>query len=147
MTLSKPLFFGIVFVLVVTPFWVAKFLWVIHSQRARGVMAFKGMGLAGDQVKEDYSVICFRAGKDTIWFNGLGNIPFRDGDSIYVRYRPDNVYDARVDIFAGVWGDTLVYSGIPAAILLVLFVHARVVPWGSRVRLTVRKPFIQIWVE
>jgi len=142
--LSKPIFFGVVFVLVISPFWVCKFLWVIHSQRARGVMAFTGMGLAGDQVKQDYSVICFKAGEDTVWFNGLGNIPFKPGDSIYVRYQPGDVYDARVDIFTGIWGDTLVYSGIPAMMLLVLFVHARVVPWGSRIRLTVGKPFIEV---
>jgi hypothetical protein len=144
MTMSKPIFFAMLFVIVVAPFWLSRLGWLMHSRKAQGVMAFAGMGFAGDQVKADYSVICFRVGKDTIWFNGLGNLPCKPGDNVGVRYQRGDVYDARVDSFAGIWGDTLVYSGIPALLLLVLFLHPLVVPWGSRIRLTAKKPFIGV---
>jgi len=144
MIMSKPIFFAMLFAIVVAPFWLFKLGWVMRSKKAQGVMAFAGMGFAGDQIKEDYSVISFRVGEDRIWFNGLGNLPYKPGDKLGVRYQPGDVYDVRVDTFAGIWGDTLVYSGIPALILLVLFLHPLVVPWGSRIRLTARKPFIGV---
>ncbi len=142
MTISKPIFFAALFVFIVAPFWLLKLAWVTHSKKTRGVMAFAGAGSAGDQVKQDYSVIYFRVGSDTIWFNGLGNLRIRPGDIVGVRYQPDDIHDVRVDCFAGIWGDTLVYSGIPALILLAMFLHPLVVPWGSRVRLTAKKPFV-----
>ncbi|MBS1659597.1 MAG: hypothetical protein JST68_00960 [Bacteroidetes bacterium] len=144
MTVSKPVFFALLFIILVSPFWAVKAFWLMHSKKALGVMEFAGRGLAGEQIQEDYSVIHFSVGGDTIRFNGLGNLFYKPGTPVPVRYQADNVYDARVDIFAGIWGDTLVYSGIPALMLLALFVHARVVPWGSRVRIRGRRPFVTI---
>lgn len=131
-------------VFIAGPFWVARAWWVMRSVPVEGVFEFAGNGFAGDQVKEDYSVISFRAGEKQIWCNGLGNIPFKSGQPVPVRYQPDDPYDARVDIFAAIWGDTLVYSGIPVFMLLVAFLHPKVVPWGSRLRLSWRQPFIRI---
>ena len=144
MEISKPLFFAALVVMVAGPFWAVRTLWVMRSVQVRGVFAFAGNGMAGDQVKADYSVISFRVGEKEIWFNGLGNIRYRRDQPVLIRYQPDNPYDARVDIFEGIWGDTLVYSGIPAFMLLVAFLHPSVVPWGSRVRLTVKRPFLRI---
>jgi hypothetical protein len=144
MQMGKTPFFVLLVLLVAAPFWVVRALWVIRSVQAQGVFGFAGNGFAGDQVKEDYSVISFRTGGKEIWFNGIGNIPFRSGQPVLIRYQPDNPYDARVDIFAAIWGDTLVFSGIPVLMLLAAFLHPQVVPWGSRVRLTLRWPFLQI---
>ena len=145
MALSKPTFFAILFFLIVAPFWVVRINWVMHSVKTQGVMQFKGMGLAGDQIPPDYTVISFKAGKETIWFNGLGNLSYKRGEVIPVRFRVDDPYDARVDSFPGIWGDTLVYSGIPSLMLLIIFLHLKVVPWGSKVRLGARKPFIKVF--
>ena len=144
MTMSKPLFFAALFFLIVVPIWLFKLVWVIHSKKTQGVVAFAGAGFVGDQVKRDYTVIFFGVGKDTIWFNGLGNLRKKPGDIVEVRYQAADLHDARVDIFVGIWGDTLVFSGIPALILLVMFLHPLVVPWGSRVRINGKKPFV--WV-
>lgn len=129
---SKTPFFGLLILLIIIPFLIPKILWVARARRTVGTMAFKGQGFAGDQIKEDYSVICFQVDGDTIWFNGLGNISFRPGEPIPVRYQPSNPADARVDIFAGIWGDTLINAGIPVLMLLVLYIHPKVVPWGRR---------------
>jgi len=99
----------------------------------------------GDQIRQDYSVVSFKVRGKEIWFNGLGNLSYKPGEIIPIRYQPDDPYDARVDIFAGIWGDALVNSGIPVFLLIVLFLHPEVVPWGSRVRLTVKRPFVQIF--
>jgi hypothetical protein len=144
MQVSKTLFFAMVCVFVAGPFWLARVLWMMRSVPVEGVFGFAGNGFAGDQVREDYSVISFRVGDKEIWFNGLGNLNCKPGQRIPVRYRPDDPYDARVDIFEGIWGDVLVYSSIPVFLLIVLFLHRKVVPWGSRVRLSFMRPFVQI---
>ncbi|HVS96660.1 MAG TPA: DUF3592 domain-containing protein [Puia sp.] len=144
MYLRKSLFFALVAIAIAAPFWTVRSLWVIRSVKATGVFGFAGNGYAGDQVRQDYSVISFVAGNKEIWFNGLGNLGYKPGQCVPVRYQPDDPYDARVDIFAGIWGDVLVYSGILVFLLLILFLHSRVVPWGSRVRVMIRRPFLQI---
>ena len=144
MAISKPIFFAALAILVAAPFWTVRALWVMRSEKTQGVYAFAGNGFAGDQVRLDYSIISFRAARMEIWFNGIGNLPYKSGQPVPVRYQPDNPYDARVDIFAAIWGDVLVYSGIPVAMLLAMFLHPNVVPWGSRLRLTRQKPYLQI---
>ncbi|HTI91879.1 MAG TPA: alpha/beta hydrolase [Puia sp.] len=49
--MHKPIFFAVVFAIVVAPPWLSKLHWLMHSKKAKGVMAFAGMGFAGDQIK------------------------------------------------------------------------------------------------
>ena len=144
MVLHKSKFFLALFLLIIAPLVAFKAIWLIHSQKAQGFMAFAGQGNAGDQIARPYSVIYFKHGKDTIWFNGLGNLHIPPGTPFPVRYQVEDPSDAKVDILVGIWGDTLVYGGIPLAMLLVLFLHPEVVPRHSKVRLTLQRPFIKL---
>ena len=147
MTLTRSAFFLALTGLIVLPFLGYKLWWLLDSRGTRGVMAFVGQGEAGEQVRLDYTVIYFRVGKDTVWFNGMGNLNYKPDDSIPVRYRPSDPSDAKVDIFAATWGDTLVYSGIPALMLLAVSLHPQVVPYRSRIRLLASSPFLRIVPE
>jgi hypothetical protein len=142
MTFTKIRFFLLLGLMFAGPFVGYKILWLLHSRRVSGVYSFRGLGEAGDQVQLDYSICWFPLGKDTIWFNGVGNIPFHEGDSIPVRYEVNDPGDARIDLFPAIWGDTIVYGGIPLFILLMMFFHRRVVPRGRRVRVVLRRPFL-----
>jgi hypothetical protein len=142
MIVTKIRFFLLAGLLVVAPFVAYKACWLLHSRRVEGVFSFVGKGEAGDQIVLDYSVCWFPLGRDTIWFNGAGNLPFHEGDVIPVRYQVDDPGDARVDVFAAIWGDTVVYGGIPLFTLLMMYLHPRVVPRGRRVRLVLRRPFV-----
>jgi len=144
LVLGKIKFFGWVAFLVAAPFWVFRAVWLARSVRVMGVYSFAGMGEAGEQVRLDYSVCWFPVGKDTVWFNGLGNLPFRPGDAIPVRYQADDPGDARVDIFAAIWGDTVVNSGVPLFMLLAIFLHPKVVPWGRKVEVRWRRPHLRV---
>ena len=66
-------------------------------------------------------------------------------DPIPVWYIPSEVTNARIDDFLGLWGDLLVYGGIPELILLFAFLHPEVVPWGSGLLLTRKSPYIRLW--
>ncbi|HEY4110189.1 hypothetical protein [Puia sp.] len=124
------------------PFVASKGWWLLHSRHTAGVYSFRGMGEAGDQIQLDYSVCWFPLGRDTIWFNGTGNLPFHEGDAIPVRYQVADPGDAKIDVFPAIWGDTVVYAGIPLFILLMIYVHPRVVPRGRKVRVVMRRPFL-----
>jgi hypothetical protein len=152
MLLRKTPFFLLLSLLILVPLLAYKVHWLIHSKKTRGVMAFEGQGNAGDQVRQDYSIIYFRCGKDTVWFNGLGNLRLPTGTIVPVRYQTNDPNDAKLDTFEGIWGDTVVYGGIPLTMLLVMFLHPKVVPRRSKVRLICKKPFVKLvytgkWTE
>jgi hypothetical protein len=142
MLFTKIRFFLLLALLCSGPFVAYKLWWLWQSRRVTGVYSFKGLGFAGDQMTLDYSVCRFRLGKDTIWFNGTGNLAFQEGDSIPVRYLVDDPGDARIDVFPAIWGDTLVYGGIPLFTLLLIYLHPKVVPRGRKVRVVWRRPYL-----
>ena len=131
------------FFLVTVPFFPGKLWWLAHSRKATGVLFLEGRGEAGDQIPLNYTIICFRLAKDTIWFNGLGNLHLPEGTPLPVRYQADNPYDAKVDIFEGICGDTVVYAGILVLMLIVIALHPLVVPYRKKVLLTLKKPYIR----
>ncbi|MFM9908301.1 MAG: hypothetical protein ACKVOW_03070 [Chitinophagaceae bacterium] len=143
MILSKSRFFLILVLLVAIPFLFYKMNWLLHSQKTSGTMSFKGKSITGQLVHE-YSVLFFKVGKDTVWFDGNDNIFFKEGESVPVRYQINDPQDARIDALIPIWGDVLVYGGIPILILLVIFLHPQIIPLGSTVKLSTIKPFIQI---
>jgi hypothetical protein len=61
-----------------------------------------------------------------------------------VRYQRDHPEEARIDVLSAIWGDTLVYGGIPVLILIVVFLDPKIIPLRSRVKLSVKKPFVKI---
>jgi hypothetical protein len=142
MRFTKLRFFLLLALLSTGPFAGSKLWWLAHSRRTAGVYSFKGLGFAGDQMPLDYSICWFSLGKDTIWFNGAGNLSFHEGDSIPVRYREYEPWDARIDVFPAIWGDTLVYGGIPLFMLLLIYLHPKVVPRGRGIRVVRRRPYL-----
>lgn len=143
MTCSKHAFFGLLTLLCFAPFLIYKWAWIAGSERTMGTMGFRGKSYTG-QLEHHYSVISFEAGGDTVWFNGNDNIFFKEGEKVPVRYQRDHPSEARLDIFPSMWGDTLVYGGIPVAILLMLYLHPHIFPWGCRFRLQAKRPFVSV---
>lgn len=142
MLLSKNKFFLLLFVIAFGPFLVYKLVWIARSEKVNGVMGFVGKSYTG-QLVHNYSVVSFQVGKDTIWMNGNDNIFFKKGEAVPIRYQKHNPNDARLDIFPSIWGDTLVYGGIPVIILLLLFLHPHIFHRHTRFRLSRKKPLVQ----
>ena len=84
------------------------------------------------------------AGKDTVWFNSTDNLFFEPGQQVTVLYQQEDPRNARVNVFADLWGDTVVYGGIPAIILLVIFIHPHIIPYKKKVKLANQQPFIHL---
>jgi hypothetical protein len=132
--------FGILFILLLPN----KLIWLMTSKKTTGVFAFQGRGNALEQITLPFSEIYFRLGKDTVWFKGPGKIGMNPGTLVPVRYQPDNPANAKVMTFFGFWGDTAIYGGIILLLLLAIFLHPGIVPRRASLRLSFRKPFLQI---
>jgi len=146
MLLTRTQFFLVVSILLLGPFYVPRFLWLIHSEKATGRGWFVGHTLELQGDVSQHLVIIFRAGSDSVFFNGSGR-KFHVGDPIPVRYQKDNPSDARINTFSGMWEDTLINSLLPLLTLLILYITpARfdpLIPWKARVRIGV-KPLLKI---
>jgi hypothetical protein len=143
MILRRSYFFLALFSLLIIPCIAYKIRWLAGSKKTTGTMSFIGKTFSG-QMDDVYSVIWFMDGKDTIWFNGRNNIFFKEGEAVPVRYQRSQPADAKLNVFLAIWGDTLVYGGVPLLILLAIFIHPELIPYSSKIRLVLKKPFIQV---
>src|SRR5688500_13732965 len=112
MLLPRTRFFLMLFIVLIIPIIANKLIWLAGSTKTNGTMSFVGKKYAGQMVYT-YSVVWFMAGKDTIWFNGRNDIIFKEGEQVPVRYQKKNPANARLNVFLAIWGDTVVYGGIP----------------------------------
>ena len=147
MLLTRNQFFLLLLLLFVVPVVTCKVCWLARSQRTLGVMCFTGHTLETIGVSR-HPVIWFKAGNDSIFFNGNSNVDYRDGDLVPVRYRQDNPYDARIDIPISIWGDTFAWALYPFLVILVLYLTPErlqpLIPRSASVRLSRKKPYIKI---
>jgi hypothetical protein len=107
-------------------------------------MCFMGKTLNG-QFSSNYPVIRFilPAG-DTIFFNGLEEAQFVPGAAIPVRYQKNNPADARINGFAGIWQDIIIYALAPFVMVLLALLHPGIIEKNARITTAAVWPFISI---
>ena len=133
MQLTKIQFGILMMLLVILPFVGYKGLWLLRSVPATGTMCFMGKSLNG-QFSSTYPVIKFNTPKgDTIFFNGLEQAEYQPGERVPIRYQKNNPIDARINQFAGIWQDTLIYALVPFVMLLMLLLHPEIIPRHSKI--------------
>ncbi len=143
MIISRHTFFLLLFVIINLPIPVYKLLWLATSTETTGTMYFTGHGNLGSVLGiSTYPVIWFKAGHDTIYFNGNVNIPLKEGERVSVRYQKNNPADAKINTFSCIWGDSLAYELGPLLIFIIVFFHPDLVPRKSRILLGT-KPIIK----
>ena len=142
MQFSKIQFISLLLFLIVVPILVINLVWLSNSISTTGTMCFMGKSQDGQLVRT-YPVIKFsQKGKD-IFFNGKSDVELNRGQAIPILYQKDDPADARINSFNGVWIDTIIYAAIPFVILLMIFFHREVIPWGSIVEVG-KRPFLRI---
>jgi len=142
MVIGKIPFFLILFFSLTIPLVAPRLIWIARSRKTIGVMGFEGRGTAGEQIPLTYSNLYYIVGGARVWFTAPPGLGYKEGDPVPIRYLRA---DARVDSLIGLWGDVLVYGGIPELFLLIFFLHPKVVPWGSGLLLTLKSPYIRLW--
>ena len=148
MILSRNQFFLLLFIIVIAPFLANKIIWLATSTQTIGRMWYTGHGNFGSVLGiSSYSVIRFKAGNDSLYFNNNVDLDLKRGKIVPVRYQKSNPSDATVDNFLSMWAETLVYAVFPVLILLVIFFMPErfdpIIPKKSKIVLG-KKPFIQI---
>lgn len=147
MLLRRNQFFLLLLLIFVAPIVAYKVRWITRSEKTRGIMCFTGHTLT-PLGTSSHPVIRFRAGHDSIFFNGNANVDYHEGALVPVRYQKDNPYDARIDIPTSIWGDTLAWTLYPFLVILVLYLTPErwhpLIPRKSRIRLQPMRPFIRI---
>jgi hypothetical protein len=130
-------------VIINLPIPIYKLLWLATSTETTGTMYFLGHGNLGSVLGiSTYPVIWFKAGHDTIYFNGNVNIPLKEGERVSVRYQKSDPDDAKINTFSCIWGDSLAYELGPVLIFIIIFFHPDLVPRKSRILLGT-KPIIK----
>ena len=133
MTLLKWQFFFLLLCMLLLPFVIYKTVWLVASVPTQGTMCFMGKNLNG-QFSSTYPVIKFRTEKgDTIFFNGLNEAEYKIGAQVPVRYQRTNPSDARINGFAAIWQDAIIYALVPVLVLLLVFVHPGIIQRQSKI--------------
>ncbi|MFT3935135.1 MAG: hypothetical protein QM726_16020 [Chitinophagaceae bacterium] len=117
--------------------------WLANSNKVMGDMWYIGKSYTGQLVHE-YSAVRYIVGNDTFHLNTSDNIIFKTGQQVPVRYQKSNHHNARVDMFAEIWGDAVVYGGELALMVLIVFLHPGIIPRKSKIKLAGTRPFVSI---
>ena len=130
------------------PFFAYKLIWLATTKKTNGIVYFIGHGNLGSALGiSTYPVIQFKAGKDTVEFNGNINLDVNPGEIVSVRYQKNDPSDAKINRVICIWGDTLAYSFFPILVLLIVyFIPDRfdpIIPKKSKILLG-KKPLIRI---
>ena len=145
MLLTRTLFFLVLLVVLLSPFYGPRLIWLARSKTTTGKVWFVGHTLELQGDISSHLVIIFKAGRDSFTFNAGGH--FRVGDPVPVRYDTANPADARINTAFGIWGDIWVNSLLPELVLLILFITPGrfdpLIPWKAKVRIGI-KPLIKI---
>lgn len=148
MLLSRTRFFALLFFLLPGPFLGPKLFWYLGSRRTMGKVYFTGGVLDPLEGTSKYLVIRFPRTRDTIEFQSNLYFHWPDDTPVMVRYSRFDAYDARLDLPVCIWGDTLAFLLLPLGIWLILFLTPNrfdpLIPWGSKVQLRWRKPWIRV---
>ena len=148
MVFSRNQFFLLLFAISIMPFFAYKLLWLATTRKTDGIVYFIGHGNLGSVLGiSTYPVIQFKAGRDTVEFNGNINLDVKPGDPVSVRYQKNDFSDAKINTPICIWGDTMAYAFFPMIVLLIIFFIPErfdpIIPKNSRIILG-KKPFIRI---
>jgi len=143
-TFKRPQFFIVLFIVLVAPLSLYKLNWILHSEASIGIVQFTGHGNLGSVLGiSTYQVILFKAGRDSILFNGNVDAGLKNNEPIEIRYQPGDPTDARMNTFMSLWGDTMAYSLGPILVFLAVFFSNEIIPRRSQVQVGAN-PFIKL---
>jgi hypothetical protein len=122
MQIGKNLFFILLFLLLVSPFYLYRIYWLINSEETTGTYLFKGQSLiGGSDFMHAYPVIQFFDGTKNVTFKGPDNVEYPPKATMSVRFQKADSSDARINNFLGIWLVTVFTSAAPTLLIVILY--------------------------
>ena len=144
MIVKRHVFFMVLLLLVITPYFATRLLWVISAKEVKGKVAFTGKDISA-QIPRSYSVVRFSSnGNDTLFVNSTDGEILEEGETIQVLYYASNPKNASVGTFMSLWLDVTVYGIVMFLIIAIVFFHPEIVPYRSDIQLQWKKPVLKI---
>ncbi|MFT3703166.1 MAG: DUF3592 domain-containing protein [Agriterribacter sp.] len=144
MIIKRQVFFPLLFLILIAPYFGYKLFWTWSAKKAVGTVAFTGKDIS-TQMEHVYCVIMFSTtGKDTVFFNSGDNELFTPGEKVPVLYQPDEPKDAHVNGWIGIWLDAVIYGIIMFVMVGIIFLHPSIVPYRSNIQLQLQRPWISV---
>lgn len=142
MLLNRTRLFLLLLTLLILPLLLYNIIWLSVSTKTTGLVRFHGKAYTGQLVNE-YAVVSFITGKDTIWFNSSDGVMLKKGIPVTVYYMRNNPNNARIGVFSEIWGPSIGYGSVPILVLLLAFIHPNLVPRRVFFKVKAQKPFVE----
>ena len=146
MILSRSQFIVVLLLIFIGPLILYKVNWIGQARHSTGVMWYEGHTLDPQGITS-YPVILFEVNHQKFYFNGNLDIEIKEGQSVSLLYQERNPWDAKIDSFAALWLDTIVYMLLPLGIILVIALTPEklnpLIPRNCSIRLGIR-PIIKL---
>ena len=138
MTLTRTQYYFFLLALSLSPFILYKTGWLLVSKPTVGTVIYIGETHGRNIGRQEYPIVQFMAGKDTITTYGDYNLPYSPGDDYPLRYNPFRTKGIRLNTFMGCWIDTLIWCTIFTVIISIVFLVEGIVPHGKMVYISLR---------
>lgn len=118
-----------------TPFIFYKIIWLSKTRTVKACVVSVNR-TKHLRYEQEYPVYEYTVGEYRYRKSGNYNMPFKAGDSVFLRYKVSNPLTARLDTLWGLWIDTFLYSGVLVLIWSMIFLHRKIIPEGSDILIT-----------
>jgi hypothetical protein len=126
MKVTRIQLFVIVFILLLAPLIIYKSIWLAKSVVTKGVVLYTNHTLY-TRPTQYYPVIQFTTDKYVVKVSGHYNAPYKDGDSVQLRYLPNHPTSYKIDTFWNCWIEVFIWTGF-LLLFAVFFLARDIVP-------------------
>lgn len=106
MKISKWLLYFIGLIVLASPFILLRLQWLEKSVRTKAIVLY--IGQTGSKIRQTYPMFQYETPSYTVKSPGNWNLPYRAGDTVAIRYNPDDLTSFKIDTVYDCWKDLLI---------------------------------------
>ena len=109
MIITKWEIYCIGFLLIALPFILTRAYWIKKSVKVNAVALSINKARSKRSASQTYPVFKYYTPDEIAVSSGNYNLPYKYGDTVVIRYNPDDVFNFRIDNFTGKWMDIIMW--------------------------------------
>ena len=126
MKISKWLLYFIGLIVLTSPLILLRLQWLDKSVRTKAVVLY--IGQTGTKTRQTYPMFQYKTPSYTVSAPGNWNLPYEAGDSVTIRYNPDDLTNFKIDTVYDCWKDLLIYASPFFIFYTFLFLGKDIIP-------------------